>query len=49
MQYVLIFTSGGSIEFSVLACAEIYLRAWGGSLYAVDISGAVSRWPEVTA
>jgi hypothetical protein len=42
MLYILIFESGGSIEFRVLGCAEIYWGAWGGTLYAVDLFGAVS-------
>lgn len=46
MLYILIFDSGGSIEFRILDCAEIYLRAWGGTLYAVDLLGAVSGLPQ---
>jgi hypothetical protein len=49
MHYILVFAGGGSIEFTVRECAEIYLDAWGGCLYAVDISGAISRSAEISA
>ena len=41
MLYILLVDTNSSMEFGVLACAEIYQRSLGGRIYAVDISGPV--------
>jgi hypothetical protein len=32
MKYILILTSGKIMAFNVLACAELYLQIYGGTL-----------------
>jgi hypothetical protein len=41
MLYILLIDSENSMEFWILACAEIYQITLGGVIYAVDISGPV--------
>lgn len=41
MLYILLIDNDSSMEFWILACAEIYQRSLGGELYAVDISGPI--------
>jgi hypothetical protein len=43
MLYILLIDANSSMEFWILACAEIYQRSLGGELYAVDISGSIDR------
>jgi hypothetical protein len=38
MRYHLVLDNGAIIPFNLLSCAEIYQRALGGVIYAVDIS-----------
>ena len=50
MLYILLVDVDSSMEFYVLACAEIYQITLGGVIYAVDISGPVdSATDQVTA
>ena len=41
MLYILLIDADSSMEFWILACAEIYQRSLGGVIYAVDISGSI--------
>jgi hypothetical protein len=42
MLYILLVDSENSMEFGVLACAEIFQQSLGGVIYAVDISRSIA-------
>ena len=43
MLYILLIDANSSMEFGVLACAEIYQRSLGGEIHAVDLSRPIDR------
>jgi hypothetical protein len=49
MLYILLVDSDNSMEFWILACAEIYQSTLGGTIYAVDISGPIDSTTDQVA
>jgi hypothetical protein len=49
MLYILLVDVNSSMEFYVLACAEIYQRSLGGVIYAVDISRPIDSTADQVA